>query len=98
MAQFEKSNHLPFLLAKHFTGLSNLSPLQDLVSAHCNAQNAASRWTALSCAIFKLDFRVLKWEQLFSKHEMYHLLYTLEQLFSQHAQPAAGEDLIHSNE
>lgn len=24
----------PFLLAKHFTGLSNLSPLQDLVASH----------------------------------------------------------------
>lgn len=28
-----------------------------------------------------LHFRILKWEQLFATHEMYHLLYTLEKLF-----------------
>lgn len=46
-----------------------------------NAQNATSRWTALSYAIFTLHFRILKWEHLFTTHEMYCLLCTLEQLF-----------------
>lgn len=51
----------------------------------CNAQNTTSRWTAFSYAIFILHFRILKWEQLFTKHEMSHLLYTLKQPLNQHA-------------
>lgn len=45
-----------------------------------NAQNTALRGTALTWAMFMLHFRILKWEQLFTKHEMYRSWYTLEQL------------------
>lgn len=65
----------------------------------CNAQNATSRWTALSYAIFMLLFRILKWEQLFTRCEMYHSLTVyIGEAFQISKLKQLLMNLIHSNE